>query len=146
MPLHRQYFYVTSNFIKHTLNMKFTKFFIIFILLISCKQNKNRTQNLENIKYNSVGLVIENTEKQNDVKIFYGKIVNNDSENYFTNEDENIKLSLNDKQLHRIKKVDIKMRNEISSFKNCEYILWMRMADLKDENQNLKKTGINWNE
>ncbi len=101
---------------------------------------------MENIKYNSVGLVIENTEKQNDVKIFYGKIVNNDSKNYFTNEDENIKLSLNDKQLHRVKKVDIKMRNEISSFKNCEYILWMRMADLKDENQNLKKTGINWNE
>lgn len=101
---------------------------------------------MENIKYNSVGLVIENTEKQNDIKIFYGKIVNNDSENYFINEDENIKLSLDDKQLNRIKKVDIKMRNEISSFKNCEYILWMTMVDLKDENQNLKKTGINWNE
>ena len=126
--------------------MKFTKFLIIFILLISCKQNENRTQNLENIKYSSVGLVIENTAKQNDIKIFYGKIVNNDSENYFTNEDEKFKVSLDDKQLNRIKKVDKKMRNEIPSFENCEYILWMKMADLKDDNQNLKKTGINWSE
>ena len=101
---------------------------------------------MENIKYNSVGLVIENTAKQNDIKIFYGKIVNNDSENYFTNEGENFKVSLDDKQLNRIKKVDKKMRKEIPSFKNCEYILWMKMADLKDENQDLKKTGINWNE
>ncbi|WP_447950911.1 hypothetical protein [Chryseobacterium koreense] len=126
--------------------MKFTNFLIIFILLITCKQNKNRTQNLENIKYNSVGLIIENTEKQNDVKIFYGKIVNNDAEYYFTNEGEKFKISLDDEQLNRIKKVDTKMRNEIPSFKDCEYILWMKMADLKGENQNLKKIGINWNE
>jgi hypothetical protein len=126
--------------------MKFVKFLIILILLISCKQNKNLTQNFEKVKYDSVGLLIENIEKQNDVKIFYGKIMNNSNEIYFTNESNDIKVSLNNNQLNRIKKVNSKMKNEIPSLKNCAYILWMKMSDLKEENQNLKKTGINWNE
>ena len=99
-----------------------------------------------NANINSVGMVIENTEEKNDVKIFYGKIVNNNSEKYFTNESNNIKITLDDEQMNRLEKVDSKMRHEVPSLKNCEYILWMKMRDLNENKQNLKKTGINWNE
>lgn len=126
--------------------MKFFKYLTIFILSFSCKQNKNPTKNMVNANINSVGMVIENTEEKNDVKIFYGKIVNNNSEKYFTNESNNIKITLDDEQMNRLEKVDSKMRHEVPSLKNCEYILWMKMRDLNENKQNLKKTGINWNE
>ena len=126
--------------------MKLLKFLTIFIILISCEQNKNLTKNLETLEFNSVGMVIENTEEQNDVKIYHGKIVNNDAEKFFTNESHDIKITLDSEQINRITKVDKKMRSEIPSLKNCEYIIWIKMGDLKNESQNLKKTGINWNE
>ena len=76
-----------------------------------------------------IGLIIENTEVENDVRIYYGEIRKSDHDYYFTNLDQNLKVSLDPEKLLNAKKISEKMRSEIESFKKCEYTIWMKLGN-----------------
>ena len=77
------------------------------------------------------GLIIENTEVQNDVRIYYGRIIRDDNNYFFVNVDKSVSVSFDDEHLKRIKKVTIDMKENVKSLQNCEYSLWMKMEDIE---------------
>ena len=91
-----------------------------------------------------VGLIIENTEVENDIRIYYGEIKKSDNDYYFTNLDENIKVSLDSEKLMNAKKISAKMRNEIESFKKCEYTIWMKLGNIIEPTLDMNDTGLDW--
>lgn len=105
-------------------------------------------QNYNFLLNKKIALIIENTEKQNDVKIFYGNTVNKGYSYVFTNENKTINLTLDSERLNRFQKVTLELKKDIPSLSDCEYFLWLKMEDLPNENlkENLNKTGINWNQ
>lgn len=56
----------------------------------------------------SIALLIENVEKENDVKIYYGKIVKNDTDYFFVGTNNKINVTLDIDKLNRIKKLILK--------------------------------------
>ena len=99
-------------------------------------------ENYDHLLERPVGLIIENTEVEDDVQIFYGEIKKSDNEYYFTNLDENIKVSLDSEKLMNAKKISAKMRSDIKSFENCEYSIWMKLGILNEPTQNMNDIGL----
>lgn len=128
--------------------MKIFKYLFNFLLLFSCSKSEIRmNENFAVLNNRSIALLIENVEKENDVQIYYGKIVKNRTDYFFVGTNNKINVTLDIDKLNRIKKVDSEMELEIPSLKNCEYFLWLTMESLPNENkEGLKDTGINWEE
>ena len=42
------------------------------------------------------------------------------------------------------KKISAKMRNEIESFKKCEYTIWMKLGHITEPTLDMNDTGLDW--
>ncbi len=92
--------------------MKILKAFLVLIIaseiFINCeKSNSYVNANYDFLLEKPFGLIIENTEVQNDVRIYYGRIIRDDNNYFFVNVDKSVSVSFDDEHLKRIKKVTI---------------------------------------
>ena len=128
--------------------MKIFNIFLIFLFVCSCsKSDINLDESFEVLNNKSIALLIENIEKENDIKIYYGKIVKKKSDYFFVGTNNKINITLDIEKLNRIKKIDIDIESKVPSLKECEYFLWLKMDSFRKENKEyLKDTGINWDE
>lgn len=126
--------------------MKIFTYFLISLLFFSC--SKSEIEVKDNFKFltnKSIALIIENVEKENDGKIYYGKISKNGKDYFFSGANNEINVNLDIDKLNRIKKIDPEMERKVPSLKDYEYHLWLKMGSLpKDSAEILKDTGINW--
>ena len=101
--------------------MKIFNYFSIFLLLFSCSKSEIRmNENFAVFNNRSIALLIENVEKENDVKIYYGKIVKNDTDYFFVGTNNKINVTLDIDKLNRIKKIDSEMKLKVPFVKDCE--------------------------
>lgn len=129
--------------------MKILKAFLVLIIASVIFLNCEKSNSYVNAKYDFLldkpfGLIIENTEAQNDVRIYYGKIVKVDGIYFFVNADKSISVSFDEEQLARIKKVPKEMKGNVKSLQNCEYSLWRKMGDIDKFSKKMRNTGIIW--
>jgi hypothetical protein len=129
--------------------MKILKAFLVLIIaseiFINCeKSNSYVNANYDFLLEKPFGLIIENTEVQNDVRIYYGRIIRDDNNYFFVNVDKSVSVSFDDEHLKRIKKVTIDMKENVKSLQNCEYSLWMKMEDIDKSTKEMRSTGIIW--
>ncbi|KIA90177.1 hypothetical protein [Kaistella jeonii] len=126
--------------------MKIFNYFLIFLLFFSCSKSEVRTnENFSALNNKSIALLIENVEKENDVNIYSGKIVEKNSDYFFISADKKINLTLDIDKLNRIKKIDPEMEIKVPSLKGYQYFLWLTLGNVpKDNKESLKDTGINW--
>ena len=129
--------------------MKILKAFLVLIIANVIFLNCEKSNSYVNAKYDFLldkpfGLIIENTEAQNDVRIYYGKIVKVDGIYFFVNADKSISVSFDEEQLARIKKVPKEMKGNVKFLQNCEYSLWMKMGDIDKSSKKMRNTGIIW--
>lgn len=129
--------------------MKLLKTFLVLIIMkvifINCeKSNSNVKANYDFLLDKPFGLIIENTEAKNDVRIYHGKIIRNENNYFFVNTDKSVSVNFDDKHLKRIKKVPTNMKENVKSLRNCEYSLWMKMGDVDKSSKEMRNTGIIW--
>jgi hypothetical protein len=94
------------------------------------------------LKDKDVALIIWNTEKEDDVHVYLGKIILEEDTFYFINEHRKWKVSLNSEQLERLKLVPEDLKQILLQ---ANYSLSVTIADLPDDNSDgLIYTGINW--
>ena len=129
--------------------MKILKALLVLIIASEIFINCEKSNSYMNVNYDFLlekpfGLIIENTEAQNDVRIYYGRIIKDDNNYFFVNVDKSVSVSFDDEHLKRIKKVTIDMKENVKFLQNCEYSLWMKMEDIDKYTKEMRSTGIIW--
>jgi hypothetical protein len=98
--------------------------------------------NLVELKDKTVALIVWNTEKEDDVHVYLGKLKEEKDECYFVNEEKGWRVSLDNEQLNRLQPVSDDLKETLL---NAEYALSMSMGDLPQSNsENYKATGMKW--
>lgn len=100
--------------------------------------------NLEAIEAKSIAMIVWNTEKENDVHVYLGKLQNVNGEYFFINKEKGWKVSLDEEQLSRIQAVSNDLKEMLL---NADYALSMSMGSLPeaDDKSTYEKTGLKWN-
>jgi hypothetical protein len=89
-----------------------------------------------------IALLISNTEKEDDVHIYIGKVVREGTQLIFVNSSQNWRVSLSKAQFGRIMKVTEEVK-EI--FFPAEYFLPMSITSLpENSNEDFDSTGLKW--
>jgi hypothetical protein len=101
--------------------------------------------NLQGIESKSIAMIVWNTEKEDDVHLYLGKLQNANGIYSFINEEKGWNVSLDEEQLSRLQPVSEDMREMLL---NADYAFSMTMANLPDteDKSELNSTGMNWNE
>ena len=101
--------------------------------------------NLQAIERKSIAMIVWNTEKENDVHIYLGKLQNANGKYSFISEEKGWNVSLDEEQLSRLQPVSEDMKEMLS---NADYAFSMTMVNLPDteDKSDLNATGINWSE
>ena len=90
------------------------------------------------------GLIINNADEEDDIRIFYGEVRNDNLGYYFTNADQKVRVAIDNDLLNRVKKVNDDIRNNFESFENFDYILILTCGNLPDDDRSaLIDTGLN---
>ncbi len=99
--------------------------------------------NLAEIEDKRVAMIVWNTEKEDDVRVYLGKLENVNGEYAFINEEKGWKVSLENEQLSHLHPVTEDLREMLL---NADYALSMSMSSLPEtyDTNNYKQTGINW--
>ncbi len=89
-----------------------------------------------------ISLLIWNTEKENDVRVFAGEIIRPSAEYYFVNHGEGWKVTLTSEMLGRLKEVPENLKTVML---NADFAFSVSMGSLPEEgNEGFDKTGIKW--
>jgi hypothetical protein len=100
--------------------------------------------NIEYIEEKIICLVIWNTEIENDVHAYPGRITWNNNEYCFTNEENNWRVSLDEEQLNRLRPTPVELKESLF---HADYFINMTMGKLPDESTDgFIDTGLNWND
>lgn len=92
----------------------------------------------------SIALVVWNTEKDDDVRVFLGEIIEKGKEYFFVNNQENWNLLLDASKFSEIRVVREDLKEMLLG---AELYLNLSIANLPDENNDgFSKTGMNWTE
>lgn len=98
--------------------------------------------NSANLKDVAITLIVWNTAKENDVRVYLGKIQIEYGKHYFVNEEKNWRVSLDEEQLSRLKPVSNELKQTLL---NADYALSMNMGELPEsDSSEYKATGIKW--
>jgi hypothetical protein len=99
--------------------------------------------NLADLKDIAICMIVWNTEKEDDVHVYLGKLQLQKGEHYFINEEKGWKVSLQEEQLSRLKPVPGELKVLLL---NADYALSMNMCELPQFNSGeYQKTGMKWN-
>src|SRR3954470_12500907 len=99
---------------------------------------------IEDLEGKLICLVIWNTEIENDVHAYAGKIICENNQYCFVNEERNWRVSLDDEQLKRLTPTPIELKEPLL---NAEYYINMSMGNIPEESKDVFiDTGLNWNE
>lgn len=104
-------------------------------------KNSNRLLN------QSIGLILENSNDKEDIKLYYGKIlINEKNAYYFTDTSEKINFSLDEADLNNAKKVTTKDKINNPVLKDCDYTIWVtvNIIDIDEPTDDMIKTNMNW--
>ena len=100
--------------------------------------------NLEELKDKSISLVVWNTEKEDDVHVYLGKLYLENEESYFVNEAKGWKVSLDEEQLSRLHPVSDDLKETLL---NAGYVLSMSMGSLPEtDTEDFNETGMKWHD
>lgn len=92
----------------------------------------------------SIALVVWNTEKDDDVRVFLGEIIEKGKEYFFVNNQENWNLLLDASKFSEIRVVREDLKEMLLG---AELYLNLSIANPPDENNDgFSKTGMNWTE
>lgn len=92
----------------------------------------------------SIALVVWNKEKDDDVRVFLGEIIEKGKEYFFVNNQENWNLLLDASKFSEIRVVREDLKEMLLG---AELYLSLIIANLPDENNDgFSKTGMNWTE
>jgi hypothetical protein len=99
--------------------------------------------NLEQVKEKSIAMVVWNSQKENDVHVYLGKLNSSDGQYSFINEERGWKILLNDEQLGRLKPVSDDLKDILL---NADYSFSMSMGDIPDGEDltDYNDTGLKW--
>jgi hypothetical protein len=98
--------------------------------------------NLVDLIGKAIALVVWNTEKEDDVHVYLGKLQMERDEYYFLNEEKGWQLSLSEEQLSDIHTVPGELKTTLL---NADYALSMAMSDLPEsDSEDFKPTGMKW--
>lgn len=100
--------------------------------------------NLEEIRVQSIALVVHNADDDDDIHVFLGRLFLTNGEWYFINEEPGWKISLNSEQLSRLKPIPDPLKSVLL---NADYALPMVIHSLPDSDiKSYTKTGMKWHE
>jgi hypothetical protein len=83
--------------------------------------------NLEDLKDKNITMIVRNTEQEDDVQVFLGKLRTIDGGYAFVNDEEGWKVSLDEEQLSRLRPVEDEVKEILL---NADYAFSMLMSDL----------------
>ena len=99
---------------------------------------------LELLKGKSVSLLIWNTEKENDVQICLGEIIQKDDGFHFINKAEDYHVTLTPEMLTRLREVPTELKQTL---RNSDFSISLSLGNLPGQlNNDYKSTGIKWND
>jgi hypothetical protein len=118
--------------------------FTIYLYLTGCMAR--RDQIIDKIEYEDlnnkpVAVIVENTSKTGEAKIFYGQVKKETDGYVFENNRKTIKLTFDDDKLKRTKKVTQEIQSTTKSLKGYDYVLWLYMEDIEEPTSDMKKVG-----
>jgi hypothetical protein len=97
--------------------------------------------NSVNLKDKTVSLIVWNTEKEDNVHVCLGKLQVENGENYFVNEGNGWRVTLEEEQLSRLQLVPDDLKERLL---NADCALSMSMSDLPQSSfQDYQTTGLN---
>jgi hypothetical protein len=89
-----------------------------------------------------IALVVENIEKENDVCVYLGRMINEKDEFFFINEAQSWRVSLNTDHIKRLKLVPDQLK---SILLNADYFFTMTIATLPDlSHEGFSDTSLKW--
>ena len=98
--------------------------------------------NLEELTKKAIALIIWNTEKEDDVHVYLGRLKFENGEACFINEEKGWRFSLDEEQLSRLRPVDDDLKETLL---NADYAISLSMAVLPESGtEGFEKTGMKW--
>jgi hypothetical protein len=98
--------------------------------------------NLADLKDKAITMIVWNTEKEDDVHVYLGKLQIENGGHYFVNEEKGWRVSLHEEQLSRLKPVSSELKE---SLLNADYAFSMSMGELPPSNSTeYEATGMKW--
>jgi len=89
-----------------------------------------------------VALLVTNVDDENDVHVYVGQVVCEETEQYFLNGSMGWKLSLDNEQISRLTPVTEKMKD---IFLNADYFIPLSISIVPDKtNDSYLPTGLKW--
>ena len=109
----------------------------------SNRTNKFKTfMNFADLKEKAIALIVWNSEKENDVKVFLCKLQLQNNKPVLINEESGWSVSLDMEQLNKLEPVSDELRETLL---NADYALSMTMGNLPESKfQQYRATGIKW--
>jgi hypothetical protein len=94
------------------------------------------------IKDKLVALLIWNADQENDVHVYVGRIILENTKLLFSNESKGWRVNLDEEQFDRLKEVPPDMKD---TFLDADYFISLSMTNLPNENnEGFSPTGMNW--
>jgi hypothetical protein len=98
--------------------------------------------NIKELIGKSISMIVWNTEKDDDVHVYLGRLHFENNDYWFINQDKGWRVALDEEQLTRLKPVPDDLREILL---NADYSLSMTIGDLPDtEKGQHQSTGMNW--
>jgi hypothetical protein len=89
-----------------------------------------------------IALVVENMEKEDDVCVYLGRMINENDEYFFINDAQSWRVSLNADHLQRVRPVPDQLKPILL---NADYFFTMTIATLPDlTHEGCRNTNLRW--
>ena len=98
--------------------------------------------NLTDILDKVISIIVWNTEKEDDVQVFRGKLQIHNRGVFFVNEEQGWRVSLHEEQLSRLKSVPGELKETLL---NSDYALSLSMGEFPQfKFREYQRTGMKW--
>ncbi|MFV0139033.1 hypothetical protein OBK20_10290 [Empedobacter falsenii] len=104
-------------------------------------------KNYKKLLDKSICLILENTNKENDIQVLYGKVLIDINDSYyFTDDKSEIYLTLEKEDLENAKEITSADKKEHEIFKNSDYSIWIivNIIEIDEATYDMKKTNMKW--
>ncbi|MGV0921359.1 hypothetical protein ACTS94_13510 [Empedobacter falsenii] len=104
-------------------------------------------RNRKKLLNKSICLILENSNEEDDIKVYYGKVLKDKNESYyFTDNSSTIHLTLDEQDLDNAKVITQDKQKENEIFRNCDYSIWIivNIIEIDEPTDDMKKTNMKW--
>lgn len=100
--------------------------------------------NLADIIGKAISMIVWNTEKEDDVHVYLGKLQVENGKHYFVNKENGWRVALDEEQLSRLQPVSNDLKETLL---NADYAFSMSIGDLPQSNlEDYRATGMKWHD